>query len=58
MTTLENRPNNALLVVDVQNGVIAKAHVRGDVVVRLAFWLTEHGGTISPSSGFSTPIVS
>ena len=32
MTTLENRPNTALLVVDVQNGVVAEAHQR-DVVV-------------------------
>ena len=32
MTTLENRPNTALLVVDVQNGVIEGAHER-DVVV-------------------------
>src|SRR5882757_3317802 len=32
MTTLENRPNTALLVVDVQKGVVAEAHQR-DVVV-------------------------
>lgn len=32
MTTLENRPNTALLVVDVQNGVVEGAHER-DVVV-------------------------
>jgi nicotinamidase-related amidase len=32
MTTLENRSNTALLVVDVQNGVVAGAHER-DVVV-------------------------
>jgi isochorismate hydrolase len=32
MTTLENRPHTALLVVDVQNGVVAEAHAR-DVVV-------------------------
>lgn len=32
MTTLENRPNTALLVVDVQNGVVAGAYQR-DVVV-------------------------
>jgi nicotinamidase-related amidase len=32
MTTLENRPNTALLVVDVQNGVVGGAHQR-DVVV-------------------------
>jgi nicotinamidase-related amidase len=32
MATLENRPNTALLVVDVQNGVVEGAHKR-DVVV-------------------------
>jgi nicotinamidase-related amidase len=32
MTTLENRPNTALLVIDVQNGVVEGAHER-DVVV-------------------------
>src|SRR6202022_3308005 len=32
MSTLENRPNTALLVIDVQNGVVGGAHQR-DVVV-------------------------
>jgi nicotinamidase-related amidase len=32
MTTLENRPNTALVVIDVQNGVVERAHER-DVVV-------------------------
>jgi nicotinamidase-related amidase len=32
MTTLENRPNSALLVVDVQNGVVEAAHERDAVV--------------------------
>jgi nicotinamidase-related amidase len=32
MTTLENRPNTALLVVDVQQGVVAEAHERDAVV--------------------------
>jgi nicotinamidase-related amidase len=36
MTTLENRPNTALLVVDVQNGVVEKAHDRDAVVARVA----------------------
>jgi nicotinamidase-related amidase len=35
MTTLENRPNTALLVVDMQNGVIAKAHARAAVVAKI-----------------------
>jgi nicotinamidase-related amidase len=36
MTTLENRPNIALLVVDVQNGVVAQAHERDAVVANVA----------------------
>jgi nicotinamidase-related amidase len=35
MTTLENRPNTALLVVDVQNGVVAGAHEREAVVANI-----------------------
>ena len=35
MTTLENRPNTALLVVDVQNGVVAEAHERDAVVAKV-----------------------
>ena len=36
MTTLENRPNTALLVVDVQNGVVGGAHERDTVVANIA----------------------
>ena len=36
MTTLENRPNTALLVIDVQNGVVAGAHDRDAVVGNVA----------------------
>ena len=36
MTTLENRPNTALLVVDVQNDVVARAHERDRVVSTIA----------------------
>src|SRR5919206_437718 len=36
MTTLQNRPNTALLVVDVQNGVVEGAHERDAVVPELA----------------------
>lgn len=32
MTTLENRPNTGLLVIDVQNDVVGQAHRRDDVV--------------------------
>src|SRR6266705_860607 len=35
MTTLENRPNTALLVIDVQNGVVEGAHERGAVVANV-----------------------
>jgi nicotinamidase-related amidase len=35
MTTLEGRPNTALLVVDVQNGVVAGAHERDAVVANV-----------------------
>ena len=36
MTTLEHRPNTALLVIDVQTGVVAAAHERDAVVARVA----------------------
>ena len=35
MTTLENRPNTALLVIDVQNGVVEGAHERDAVVANV-----------------------
>jgi nicotinamidase-related amidase len=35
MATLENRPNTALLVVDVQNGVVGGAHARDEVVANV-----------------------
>jgi nicotinamidase-related amidase len=36
MTTFENRPNTALLVIDVQNGVVKGAHERDAVVANIA----------------------
>jgi nicotinamidase-related amidase len=36
MTTLEERPNTALLVIDVQRGVVASAHERDAVVGNIA----------------------
>ena len=36
MTTLENRPNTALLVIDVQTGVVEGAHERDAVVANVA----------------------
>jgi nicotinamidase-related amidase len=35
MTTLENRPGTALLIVDMQKGVIASAHARALVVANV-----------------------
>jgi len=35
MTTLENRPNTALIVIDVQNGVVEGAHERDAVVANI-----------------------
>ncbi|GAA2213956.1 cysteine hydrolase family protein [Nonomuraea monospora] len=36
MTTLENRPKTALLVIDVQNGTVGEAHARDAVVANVA----------------------
>lgn len=36
MSTFENRPNSALLVVDVQNLVVDGAHRRAEVVATIA----------------------
>ncbi|MEU9127027.1 isochorismatase family protein [Kitasatospora sp. NPDC048540] len=36
MTTLADRPNTALLVIDVQNGVVAHAHDRDTVIANIA----------------------
>ncbi|HKY46676.1 MAG TPA: isochorismatase family protein [Acidimicrobiia bacterium] len=35
MSTLENRPNTALLIVDVQNGVVGGAHERDAVIANV-----------------------
>jgi nicotinamidase-related amidase len=35
MTTLENRPNTALLVIDVQNGIVGDAYERDTVVANI-----------------------
>ena len=35
MTTLRNRPNTALIVIDVQNGVVANAHNRDGVIANI-----------------------
>jgi nicotinamidase-related amidase len=36
MTTLENRPNTALVVIDMQNNAVERAHARGAVVANVA----------------------
>jgi nicotinamidase-related amidase len=36
MTTLSDRPNTALIVIDVQNGVVAEAHERDAVVANIS----------------------
>ena len=36
MTTLVNRPNTALLVIDVQNGVVGEAYDRDNIVAKIA----------------------
>ena len=36
MTTLTDRPNTALLVIDVQNDVVGEAHDRDAVVANIA----------------------
>ncbi|APE14929.1 cysteine hydrolase [Mycobacterium sp. WY10] len=50
MTTLENRPNTALLVIDVQNEVVARAHDRDRVVARIA-------GLVEDARGAGVPVV-
>jgi nicotinamidase-related amidase len=50
MTTLENRPNTALLVVDTQNGVVAGAHQRDAVVARI-------GTLVDTARDQSVPVV-
>ncbi len=56
MTTLENRPNTALVVIDVQRGVLADAHERDAVVAHLADLAsgtvgTDDIGAASPPAG-------
>ncbi|WP_328999756.1 isochorismatase family protein [Kribbella sp. NBC_00709] len=36
MSTLADRPNKAVLVVDVQNGVVAEAHARDEIVANIS----------------------
>jgi nicotinamidase-related amidase len=50
MTTLMNRTNTALLVIDVQNGAVAEAHERDAVVANIA-------SLVERARGASVPVV-
>src|SRR3954447_2609244 len=63
MTTLENRPNTALLVIDVQNGVVREAYERERVVANIGtlvekaraagvevVWVQHHGDDLVEGS--------
>ncbi|MFJ4437860.1 cysteine hydrolase family protein [Streptomyces sp. NPDC088923] len=50
MTTFTNRPGTALLVIDMQNGVVAGAHRRDEVVATLA-------GLVARARGEGVPVV-
>lgn len=50
MTTLTDRPAGALLVIDVQNGVVDQAHDRDGVVARIA-------GLVDRARQAGTPVV-
>ena len=54
MTTLDNRPNTALLVIDVQNGVVGEAHDRDRVVTNMATLVDRRAPPASGSSGSRT----
>lgn len=50
MTTLADRPNTALIVIDVQVGVVAEAHERDAVVANIA-------GLVDKARGEAVPVV-
>jgi nicotinamidase-related amidase len=50
MTTFENRPNTALLVVDVQNSVVKEAHERDATVANV-------GSLVDKARGENVPVV-
>lgn len=50
MTTLDNRPNTALLVIDVQNGVVDEGHERDAVVANI-------GGLVGKARREGVPVV-
>jgi nicotinamidase-related amidase len=50
MTTLENRPNTALIVIDVQNGVVGDAYERDAVVANV-------GSVVEKARAAEVPVV-
>jgi nicotinamidase-related amidase len=50
MTTLTDRPNTALLVIDVQNGVVADVHDRDRIVATI-------GETVAKARTAGTPVI-
>ena len=50
MTTLENRPNTALLVIDVQNGVVGEAYERDAIVANV-------GAVVEKARAADVPVV-
>src|SRR3954464_6983933 len=50
MTTLSDRPHRALLVIDVQNGVVTGSHNRDEVVANIA-------GLVDRARSTGTPVV-
>ena len=66
MTTLENRPHTALIVIDVQNGVVEGDHERDAVLANIAglverarrervpvIWVQHSTSTLLPEAQFS-----
>ncbi|MFE5032102.1 cysteine hydrolase family protein [Streptomyces sp. NPDC056683] len=64
MTTLPNRPNTALLIVDVQNGVVDSSHNRDEVIANInallsrarseavpVVWIQHASDELKPDSG-------
>ena len=50
MTTLTDRPDTALLVIDVQNGVVADVHDRDRIVATI-------GETVAKARTAGTPVI-
>ena len=56
MTTLANRPNRALLVIDVQVGVVAAAHNRNVVIANIAALIGRVGSCIPLACVSTSPM--